>query len=279
MAHSLADWLALREPFDAAARSVGLTRAIADALPRDRSLNIVDLGTGRGSNVRYLSPHLPQPQQWLLVDQDAALLAEVPGATARVVDSRCVIDTTQMNLGVLDPVIFEGRHLVTASALLDLVSETWLASLARHCHTTGAAGLFALTYTGESRCAPSEPEDDAIRELMNRHQRSNDKGFGRAAGPDAVDVAARCFSDLGFRVQRAASDWLLPPEARELQLQLVEGWAEAAHEVAPDQSSTIVGWHTRRIAHIDAGRSRIVVCHEDLAVWPAAEKITAGRSS
>ena len=79
MGDSLADWLALREPFDAAARSVGLTRAIADALPRDRSLNIVDLGTGRGSNVRYLTGHLPLPQQWLLVDQDAALLAEVAG--------------------------------------------------------------------------------------------------------------------------------------------------------------------------------------------------------
>lgn len=264
MGHSLADWLALREPFDAEARSDALTHAIADALPGERPLKIVDLGAGRGSNVRYLIPRLPRPQEWLLVDEDAALLAEVPGAMRDVPH----VETRQMNLGALNPVIFEGRHLVTASALLDLVSETWLRSLAAHCHVIGAAGLFALTYNGDSRCSPAEPEDEAVRDLMNRHQRSNDKGFGRAAGPDAVDAAERCFSELGYRVQRAPSDWALPPEARELQRQLVVGSAEAASEIAPGQSPMIRSWQSRRLAHIDAGRSRIIVCHEDLAAWP-----------
>jgi hypothetical protein len=261
MVDSLADWLALREPFDAAARSEALTRAIAAALPRDRPLKVVDLGAGRGSNARYLAGRLPQPQEWLLVDEDATLLADVGALTPDV-------ETRQMNLGVLDRAIFEGRHLVTASALLDLVSENWLRSLASHCRAIGAAGLFALTYNGESRCSPVEPEDDAVRELMNRHQRSNDKGFGRAAGPDAVDAAERCFSEVGYRVQRASSDWILPPDARELQRQLVAGWAEAATEIAPGQSPMILSWQSRRLAHIDAGRSRIIVCHEDLAAWP-----------
>jgi hypothetical protein len=261
MGHSLADWLALREPFDAAARSDALTRAIADALPRDRPLKIVDLGAGRGSNARYLAGRLPLPQEWLLLDEDATLLAAVGSLTS-------YFETRPMNLGALDPAIFEGRHLVTASALLDLVSETWLRSLAAHCQAIGAAGLFALTYNGESRCSPVEPEDDGVRELMNRHQRSNDKGFGRAAGPDAVEAAERCFSEVGYRVQRASSDWILPPEARELQRQLVEGWAQAAIEIAPGQSAMIRSWQSRRLAHIDAGRSRIIVCHEDLAAWP-----------
>lgn len=263
MGESLADWLALREPFDAAARSDALVRAIAAALPRDRPLKVVDLGAGRGSNARYLAGRLPQPQQWLLVDEDATLLADVGALTSD-------FETRPMNLGLLDPAIFEERHLVTASALLDLVSETWLRSLASHCRATGAAGLFALTYNGKSRCSPMEPEDEAVRELMNRHQRSNDKGFGRAAGPDAVDAAERCFAEVGYRVQRAPSDWTLPPEARELQRQLVEGWAEAATEIAPGQSPMIRSWRSRRHAHIDSGRSRIIVCHEDLAAWPPA---------
>ena len=263
MGDSLADWLALREPFDAAARSDALTRAVAAALPRDRPLKIVDLGAGRGSNARYLAGRLPMPQEWLLVDEDAALLGDVGGLTPD-------FETRQMNLGALDPVIFGGRHLVTASALLDLVSETWLRSLAVHCRAIGAAGLFALTYNGQSRCSPMEPEDDTVRELMNRHQRSNDKGFGRAAGPDAVAAAERCFWEVGYSVQRASSDWLLPPEARELQRQLVEGWAEAATGIAPGDSAMILSWSRRRLAHIDAGRSRIIVCHEDLAALPSA---------
>jgi hypothetical protein len=268
MGDSLADWLALREPFDAAARSAVLTRAIADALPRGRVLKVVDLGTGTGSNVRYLTGRLPPPQAWLLVDQDAALLADVPQAMFGALDPRCEIETHRMNLGTLDSAIFEGRHLVTASALLDLASETWLRSLAAHCHAAGAAGLFALTYIGASRCSPVEPEDDAVRDLMNRHQRANDKGFGRAAGPDAVDAAERAFAGVGYRVQSARSDWVLPPEARALQRQLVDGWAEAASEIAPEHSPMIRNWLSRRLAHIDAGRSRIMVCHEDLAAWP-----------
>ena len=268
MDDSLGDWLALREPHDRTARSAELVRHVAEALPSERPLRIVDLGTGRGSNVRYLSSRLPMPQNWLLLDRDAELLAEIPRAMAGSVDERCHIETRQMDLGTLDPSVVAGCDLVTASALLDLVSDGWLRSLAGRCRDAGAVGLFALTYNGQSRCSPAEPEDDMIRELMNQHQRSNDKGFGRAAGPDAVDAAARAFSHANFRVLRAASNWDLPPDAVELQRRLVEGWSEAALEIAPLRSSMILDWKRRRLAHVDSGRSRIVVYHEDFAAFP-----------
>jgi SAM-dependent methyltransferase len=279
MADSLSSWLALREAADAAARSVALTRAIVDRLPRDRPPRIVDLGTGTGSNVRYLANHLPGGSHWLLVDRDPALLSE---ATQRIAEERndhekrkdfggqenkIVTETREMNLGVLDPAIVEGRDLVTASALLDLVSETWLRALASACRRAGAAALFALTYNGRSRCSPAEPEDDAICDLLNRHQRHNDKGFGRAAGPDAAAAAERWFAAAGYHVERAPSDWVLAPDARDLQRQLIEGWAEAAREIATEQTATIDDWLRRRLGHVDAGRSHVVVCHDDLAAW------------
>ena len=268
MGLSLADWLALREPFDAAARSATLARAVSEALTADMPLRIVDLGTGRGSNVRYLTGYLSLPQEWLLLDQDAAVLEQVPGAMTGRLHAQCAVEVRQVNLGLLDSTMFHGRHLVTASALLDLVSESWLGSLAHHCRAVRAAGLFALTYNGDSRCSPAEPEDDEVRELMNRHQRANDKGFGRAVGPDAVAVAERSFTAVGYRVQRAASDWNLPPDAREMQRELVNGWADAASEIAPARSAMISSWLRRRHDHIDAGRSQIVVCHEDLIATP-----------
>lgn len=266
--HTLADWLTLREPYDAAARSESLVRVAADALPRHRPVRIVDLGAGRGSNVRYLTGRLPQPQHWVLVDEDPVVLDDVPWAMAGILRPPSAIETRELSLGVLDGGLFEGCHLVTASALLDLVSESWLESLADRCVAISAVGLFALTYNGESQCSPVEPEDEEIRKLMNCHQRTNDKGFGRAAGPDAVDVAERCFSERGYRVQRARSDWNLSSDARELQRQLVDGWAEAASEIAPEFSTAIVSWHQRRRAHIDAARSQIIVCHEDLVALP-----------
>jgi hypothetical protein len=263
MSESLSGWLALREAADTAARSAALTHTIAEVVSRERPLRILDLGTGTGSNVRYLSPRLPVPQQWLVVDRDAALLAEALASTPdRSVETRC------MELGGLgDPGLFAGRHLVTASALLDLVSADWLRRLAARCKESGATALFALTYNGESSCAPGEPEDETIRDLMNRHQRANDKGFGVAAGPDAVECAARCFAEAGYRVERARSDWVLAPEARDMQRELIDGWAKAALEIAPEKAPLVRDWLARRLAHVAEGRSFVTVGHEDLAAW------------
>ncbi len=268
---SLSSWLALREAADVAARSTALAQAIADALPGDRPLQVLDLATGTGSNVRYLADRLPSPQQWLVVDRDPGLLAEVPGRMrvwARASGCDLAVETRRADLGALaDAGLFSGRHLVTASALLDLVSESWLRTLATRCRETGAAALFALTYNGESRCLPADAEDETIRALVNRHQKT-DKGLGGpAAGPDAAAFAARCFSAAGYHVRRESADWMLPPHARDLQRRLIEGWAEAAAEIAPERASSIGAWRDRRLAHVDSGSSHVVVCHEDLAAW------------
>jgi SAM-dependent methyltransferase len=261
LSESLAEWLAIREPADFAARSASLTRAVIERLPSRQPLRILDLATGTGSNVRYLTRFLPPDHEWLLVDRDRDLLAEAARRLPRV-DTRC------FDLGPLDrPEIFANRDLVTASALLDLVSERWLRDLAERCHAARAAVLFALTYNGRSQCRPPEPEDDDIRELMNRHQKTNDKGFGRAAGPDAVDAAERAFTAVGYVMIRAASNWVLTPDMLAIQRELIAGWAEAAAEIAPDRSAMIESWRARRLEHVAKHQSRIVVGHDDLGGW------------
>jgi SAM-dependent methyltransferase len=252
-----AEWLTLREPADHAARSLSLTQAVFDALSGEAALRVLDLAAGTGSNLRYLTkvagalrPH------WLLVDHDPALLARVPASAD--VEIRC-LDLATLDAGA----IFEGRSLVTASALLDLVSEEWLRALAARCAANGAAVLFALSYDGRIICTPEDPDDAAVVALVNEHQRT-DKGFGPALGPDATEVAARCLEAAGYRVRRAASDWLLPPESRALQSQLIEGWAQAATEISPVRARVIDGWRDRRLAHVAAGWSEILVGHQDI---------------
>jgi len=255
---SLVDWLALRERFDVAARSTSLTRAVAEALPSRRPLRIVDLATGIGSNIRYLSRQLPRPQEWLAIDRDPLLLSQVPAP----VETRC------MDLGSLDDALFADRALVTASALLDLVSERWIADLAARCRAAHAVVLLALTYDGRSHCTPHDPMDDDVRELFNEHQHRNDKGFGPAAGGDAVQHAIRSFRRAGYDVRHERTDWQLPSGAREMQTAVLEGWAQAAAEIAPSLSGAIAQWLDRRLAHVEAGRSTIVVGHEDIAASP-----------
>lgn len=287
MDSSLAHWLHLREASDAQSRSTALTRDIAAVVAPFDTLNVLDLGTGAGSNIRYLAERLQGRQRWLAVDRDPDLLealldrmqrwghscgygVSVGPDTCHIRSPRldCHIETLPLNLGVLhDRVLFSGRHLVTASALLDLVSESWLRDLAGHCRAENAAALFSITYNGRSTSEPGEPEDDAVLELFNRHQKT-DKGLGGpAAGPDAAVVAERCFTEAGFVVRRAASDWNISPTERDMQRLLIDGWAHAARDIAPRRNRTIAAWHARRIQHLEAGHSRVVVGHDDLAAW------------
>jgi hypothetical protein len=270
MDDALAHWLQLREPADTAARSSTLTSALVAALTKPSEgepLRALDLGTGTGANVRYLSHHLPGPQEWLAVDRNAALIARLPTGVATT-----VIDLNSLD----DESLFSGRHLVTASALLDLASESWLRTLAARCRAAGAAVLFALSYDGSSSCSPAEPEDDLVRNLLNEHQR-RDKGLGGpAAGPDAAACAIRAFTDGGYDVRSESTPWRLGSAERELQRELVDGWHRVAVELRPGAADTFTRWRARRDAHIDANRSRIVVGHVDIAAWPATSG--AGRA-
>jgi len=206
MDEALSHWLRLREPCDVAARSKELTRAIADTVPVGEPVYILDLATGEGSNVRFLADWLPGPQHWLAVDRSPTLLrglcerisswGKERGYTVRTdtdrcrlhgADIECDVETRQVDLGALDRHdIFARRHLVTASALLDLVSTRWLRALVAHCQKERASALFTISYNGHFSCAPADAEDGLVRDLMNEHQKT-DKGLGGpAAGPDAV---------------------------------------------------------------------------------------------
>jgi hypothetical protein len=166
----------------------------------------------------------------------------------------------------LDALPFPDGGLVTASALLDLVSDAWLARLAARCRTARAQLLFALTYDGRARCRPDEPGDAQVIALVNRHQRT-DKGFGPALGPTAAEAAVRQFARAGYRLRRARSDWRIGASEPQLQAALLEGWAQAARDASTGSRAWIDDWLRRRRRHLERGRSELSVGHEDLAGW------------
>jgi len=286
MTASLSDWLALREPADFAARSVSLTQTIADAVASRDPVRVLDLGSGTGSNLRYLAERLPRRQQWLLTDVNSDLLervhertsiwaatrgyvvaAEQGGLAIRGDTLECRVAVRQVDLSTLPAELFSRRHLVTASALLDLVSENWLRTLAARCRAEGAAALFALNYDGRSTCMPPEPEDDLLREGLNRHQ-LRDKGLGgRATGPAAERLAVRAFEQAGYRATSEETNWQLGAEHVELQRQLLDGWAEATLEVDASLAPKVTDWRARRHAYLASGHSTVVVGHHDVGAW------------
>jgi hypothetical protein len=266
---TFAHWLALREPADDAARSKALTRKVAGLVAAHDPVRVVDLATGTGSNIRYLIPHLRDRQEWLAVDRDPVLLEKLAARMSHwTMPLDCQIRARQADLGALEAAnVIAGRHLVTASALLDLVSEAWLRSLASQCRAAGAVMLFTISYNGRFSCTPEEREDTLVLNLFNKHQHAANGVGGPATGPDAAEIAARCFVDAGYDTEDAPSDWHLGPAESALQRLLIDEWAKPAAEMAPESASVIERWRAQRLAHVDAGTSQLVVGHTDIAAW------------
>lgn len=274
-AHFSAAWLQQREPFDTAARDHAArrlhlaARLHALAPPAGTPWRVIDLGCGTGANLRWLAPRLGGPQEWLVVDHDAALLRDWPFSVSGA-GFDVNVAHQQMDLAAqIDTLPWHAAHLVTASALLDLVSAAWLERMVRLAVAARAALLFTLNVDGRHEWAPRDPLDPTVGRLFAAHQR-RDKGFGPALGAQAVPALRRALQDSGYRVFSAASDWWIDSahsaQASALQHALVDGIASAACEQDPAATAALEAWRQRRHARAVAGQLR--VGHVDLLALP-----------
>jgi hypothetical protein len=249
-----AAWLDLREPHDHAARDPALLAAAARHLAAEPGALALDLGCGTGATFRAVAPLAPG-SRWRLLDRDATLL--------RLAAARCgpAVETLHGDFGNLDALPLHGVRLVTASAVLDLVSHTWVEGLAARLAAARVGVYAALSYDGRMRWTPALPGDAAVREAFNRHQRG-DKGLGPALGPAAAGTLAWALARRGFRVRTAPSPWRLGPEAA-LGRDLVAGVAAAALEAGLTGAA---GWGQARRAASGA----CTVGHCDLLALPAS---------
>lgn len=260
------DWLALREQADHRSRAGALAARLAAEWRARGWTRILDLGSGTGSNLRYLAPRLPGAQHWTLVDRDADLLAraEVVGPAQRI--RRVHGDLDEAGLPAV-----AGTDLVTCSALLDLVSEAWLGRLARACRAAACGAYLALTYDGAMHwyAAEHDADDALIRDAVNAHQR-RERAPAPALGPAAAAAADAAFRAAGYRTWRLPSPWRLGSDDRALALALVDAWERAALDLAPrpDRARRIRAWAARRRRTAARGRFGLTVGHQDLLALP-----------
>jgi hypothetical protein len=264
-----ADWLALREPYDLRARNPMVLDAVAAHFESNFSVQVVDLACGTGSTARALGPHLPARQNWRLIDNDLSLLAR---ATATPTPGDTAINVIPLDLNRdLEAAIDGAADLVTTSALLDLVSEPWLDRLAIEIVARSIPLYAALSYDGRTTLTPPDPFDVEIAAAVNAHQRT-DKGFGPALGRAAAAFAIARFESLGYAVVHGTSDWVMGPDDFEIQIEILAGWASAAHNMGLLPSADTAAWLTRRRDCIAAGGFSLSVGHVDFFATPSATR-------
>jgi hypothetical protein len=264
-----ADWLTLREPHDWRARNLTVLDAVAAFLESLSSVRVVDLACGTGSTLRALSPLLPTLQYWKLIDNDLGLLARAR-ATPVARDTAVAVIPLDLNRDL--EVALEGAvDLVATSALLDLVSEPWLDRLVVEIAARSIPLYAALSYDGRTKLTPPDPLDAAVAAAVNAHQHT-DKGFGPALGPAAAAFAIARFEALGYSVVHGTSDWVIGTDDLDIQTEILDGWASAAHDIGALSLADTAAWLTRRHGAVAAGLSSLSVGHIDFFATPSATR-------
>ncbi|GAA3052800.1 class I SAM-dependent methyltransferase [Streptomyces glomeratus] len=262
-------WLQLREPADAAARAHDLLDPLrirlANRSGRSGDLVVHDLGCGTGSMGRWLAPLLDGAQHWIMHDRDPYLLhfATVGAPKAAADGSRVTVTTQRGDIGRLTPDALAGASLVTASALLDVLTADQTETFAEACVGAGCPALLTLSVVGRVDLTPAHPLDQEITEAFNAHQRRGD-----LLGPDAVHAACEVFGRLGASVRVHPSPWRLGAEQAELTGEWLRGWVGAAVEQRPELAAPAEMYLQARLADCAAGRLRVVVHHSDVLVLP-----------
>ena len=75
------------------------------------------------------------------------------------------------------------------------------------------------------------------------------------------------FRGAGFAVLAGRSDWRFGADDREIQMEMLAGWAGAAGEIGLDPS-ILAEWLGERRDHVTAGRSEMRVGHIDFFATP-----------
>jgi hypothetical protein len=261
-------WLALREPADAEARSRALVVELGRHWPAGPAV-VHDLGCGTGSMGRWLAPRLPGPQHWVLHDRDAELLVHAAADSVQRAADGCTVttETRADDITRLDPGALSGASLITASALLDMLSEDELDRLVSSCVEAGCPLLITLSVVGRVQLEPAHPLDAGVAEAFNAHQR-REVGGRRLLGPDAVGAAAARFEQLGHQVRTRPSPWRLGPDHAALAAEWFAGWLDAACEQQPELVALTGEYAARRHAAAVAGRLGVTVQHQDLLAVP-----------
>ena len=273
------DWLALREGADHRARNQKLLEKLAAHFADREAVLVFDLGTGAGSNLRAIAPHLPALQQWTLVDHNPDLLTAACERIAAWADSSrptaTGIEASKVGRSILvelkradlsaDPVAWAGAKpdLVTAAALFDLVSAEWIDRFVGALARTRLPFYTALTHSRVAEWSPPHPADSVMTRAFEGHF-GNDKGFGPSAGSHATDLLAKKLAAAGYGTERAPSPWQLGRADAALMATLADGWADAVGETKQVPPATISDWlAARKMPGVSC-----VVGHEDLLALP-----------
>ncbi len=256
------EWLTFREQEDLLARNSTILECVTEHLKGTKRLNILDIGCGTGATMRALLPEIKQPQHWTLLDADQELLARARCLNQPLVsDPNYTLETVFADLTSGFGFLNREYSLVTATALLDLVSEAWIKKFVMALKHNNLSFYCSITPNNRIEIDPKDNLDKKVICTFNSH-RYSDKGFGMSLGGHATDFTIEQLQRSGFNVSSASETWgnRHPNKSfrKIFNAKLVEGISQAANNTKMIDASELKQWTDSRLSAIQ---------NEECEIW------------
>ena len=163
-----------------------------------------------------------------------------------------------------------GATLITASALLDVLTEDELAGLMTLCADVECPVLLTLSVVGRVELTPADPWTFALAPLS-----MTINGVRRSGG--ACSAPTRSASSSTGSQSSVGRCWFGPARGdsvgseADLAAEWFRGWVDAACEQQTGLAAEIDGYARRRLTQATAGRLGVTVDHADVLAVPALD--------
>ena len=186
-------WLFEREKIDNLSKSKLLVQKINNSLKSLDNVRIIDLGTGTGSNFRYLSKKIQyNNQKWTLMDISKNSLKE---ARSNIKINKKIKKISIINNDIIKNINetnFNNFDLVSGSAFLDIMPRQWFKNFYLKNINTKIV-YFSINYDGYFNFFPKHKFDKKVLSLFNFDQRSRKSNILKAVGPDCSKIIKNYF--------------------------------------------------------------------------------------
>ena len=283
------EWLAIRYPFDLAARNKEVEAAFLDYFYGYDELQIIDIGSGTGNNFRYWFSKLPISQSWTFVELNP-LLAEISLAKAKkyleASDWEVSISKNQLSasfregvqkhkkirIQILETSFLElpfGHQLLgnpdflMANAVFDLLTAKMFDRFAEQLIEHKIPLLSTINFVGMRFQNPTK-EDELFTNYYLQHMQRL-QTFGRTLGTDCTTHATSFFKKKGQSYTLGESNWIVKKTDEKMLLWTLGYMEEAVPSMLKDKAEEerFMNWLAVKREQVKQQKLELIVYHYD----------------
>jgi len=223
------NWLALRYDLDCRSRNSVLEKKFIDKMNAIQKPQILDIGSGSGTNILRLAPMINGCQNWTMIDRDVDLVSRIDshyksvsqkpafGVTELSNHSICFgeskVNYAAITGDFLDPeneIWHEKFDAVVANAVFDLLSEKQFSQFVEIAKEKWQESkpifYFTINLAEKISFEPVATDDLNYLPLFQNHM-ERPQFFGSSMGAKSARVMKQVLVESGFSVEDLSSDW------------------------------------------------------------------------